>query len=787
MDSRPSQPVPHHAAPGRFPGSVVGDHRRLFRSRALTYSSRPPTLAPARAALMDSPVSVPRLHALFNLATAALVTASFTVIAAGSFASLIFADGLSASVGYGTWSALFTALVVGALVAMTSSYRGAIAIPQDRIAPILGLMAGNIVARMPEAPTDQVALTVLAAIALVSVITGAFLYTLGALRLGNLVRYVPYPVIGGFLAGSGWLLVRGGFQVMTGKPLADLSSSTLMDGHFLALVLPGVLFGLLLFATVRLSRRYLLVSLTLVGGIALFYAALALFEQTPDAARVYGWLPARPAEGGTESFPFDAALSLDPWWIILGEGQILVTILLTSVVSILLTASALELASEQEIDLNRELRSSGLATAAAGLGGGMVGFHSLSLSRLVLSMGATSRWVGTSAALICGLALWVGADLALGVPRFVAGGLLLFMGLTFLWEWVFETRRTMTPVDFAVVLLILGVTGTVGYPEGVAVGVVAAVTLFIHNYSRVSVVTHALSGAHLRSNVERPPHDLQVLREHGEGIYVLRLQGFIFFGTANDLLHDVRERTERTDRAPLRFVILDLRRVSGLDSSAIFSLSRVRQLAGKHGFTLVLTDVKPETAARLGLAPPGSGESQASVRTFADLDHGLEWCEGEILREHADPRAGPPAGLIDQLRESWPAGDDPAPLLAYLERMEVGTGSALIDQGAPSDALYFLEKGQLTARLELADGQSLRLRTMRAGTVVGEVGLFLGVARTASVIADQPCVVYRLSAASLDRLREEDPRLALAFHRFIVGLLAERLDDNSRLLRGLLE
>ncbi len=392
---------------------------------------------------------------------AALVTASFTIVAAGSFASLIFSDRLHDAVGYGTWSALFAALVVGALVALTSSYRGAIAIPQDRIAPILGLMAGNIVARMPDAPPEQLGLTVLAAIALVSLVTGLFLYALGALRLGNLVRYVPYPVIGGFLAGSGWLLVLGGLEVMTGQPLALVARSALPDSRELGLVAPGILFGVGLFVILRYSRRYQWVSLALIGAIALFYGVLAAAGQTVDGARAYGWLPALPGLGGAHRPSYDAVLGLAPWWVILGQGQILLTILLTSVVSILLTASSLELASEQEIDLNRELRSSGLATAAAGLGGGMVGFHSLSLSRLVLGMGVTNRWVGLLAAGLCGLALWFGPELGLAVPRFVAGGLLLFMGLVFLWEWVYEARRTLQSIDYAVVLLILAVTGAV--------------------------------------------------------------------------------------------------------------------------------------------------------------------------------------------------------------------------------------------------------------------------------------------------------------------------------------
>jgi len=351
---------------------------------------------------------------------------------------------------------------------------------------------------------------------------------------------------------------------------------------------------------------------------------------------------------------------------------------------------------------------------------------------------------------------------------------------------VYEARRTLSAVDYGVVLLILVVTGTVGYPEGVAVGIVAAITLFIHNYSRVNVVTHALSGADLRSNVERPPRDVRLLRDLGDGIYVLRLQGFIFFGTANDLLHDVRDRAQRSDAAPLQFVVLDLRRVSGLDSSAMFSLSRVQQLAVKHGFALVLTGLGPTTAERLGLTGGAAG-SRGAVRVFPDLDHGLEWCEERILAAHREAEPKPSPDLVTQLRSVWPAAGDPVGLLPYLERREYAAGATLLRQHDPAEALYFLESGQLTARLELADGGTLRLRTIRPGTVVGEVGLFLGVARTASVIADQPCVAYRLSAAALDRLRQEDPGLAMAFHRFVVNLLAERLEGNSRLLRGLLE
>lgn len=116
---------------------------------------------------------------VLNTVSAAFVTAAFTVIACGSFAALIFSGPLKPFVSDGIWIGLFTALGVGLIVSLASSFAGAIAIPQDRVAPILALMAASIATRMKGAPAQEICLSVLAAIALVSLIAGAFLYLLG--------------------------------------------------------------------------------------------------------------------------------------------------------------------------------------------------------------------------------------------------------------------------------------------------------------------------------------------------------------------------------------------------------------------------------------------------------------------------------------------------------------------------------------------------------------------------------------------------------------------------------
>jgi SulP family sulfate permease len=231
---------------------------------------------------------------------------------------------------------------------------------------------------------------------------------------------------------------------------------------------------------------------------------------------------------------------------------------------------------------------------------------------------------------------------------------------------------------------------------------------------------------------------------------------------------------------------MDFRRVTGADSSAIFSLRKVHQLARKQRFSLLMSQVSPPIAAHLekgGLSP----NRDDSFQLLPDLDHALERCEERLLADGKGERNGEPLHVAEQLKDAWPAGVEPRLLMPYLERLVVPAATHLIRQSEQAESLYFIESGRVTARLEFEDGRILRLRTMGAGTVVGEVGLFLRGSRGASVVTEQPCTVYRLSLEALHRMSRENPDLALAFHRYLICLLGERLTSNSQLLRRIIE
>jgi SulP family sulfate permease len=262
------------------------------------------------------------------------------------------------------------------------------------------------------------------------------------------------------------------------------------------------------------------------------------------------------------------------------------------------------------------------------------------------------------------------------------------------------------------------------------------------------------------------------LEKEGDQILILELQGFIFFGTADNLFKRLRQRIEDPEQPLPRYVQLDFRRVTGLDSTALLSFSRMQQLAESKGFSLLYASAIPQVQRQLEQSIVVDEEDD--VRFAVTLEQGMEWCENQILQEAGLDVNEKPPSLSEQLAEILPGTEDLTEMLTYFEEMEVEPGYRLIRQGEPSHDLFFIEEGQATVELELEEGPPVRLETMGGG-VLGEIGFYLGYDRTASVIVDVPSRIYRLTRANMRRMEKENPMAAANMHRLIVHLLSERV------------
>ncbi len=719
--------------------------------------------------------------------TAGLIAAIVTISMEISLAALIFSGDLNQFLAGGIGLMLFGAFVVGIVIALLTSLPGAISVPQDTPAAIFALIAASIAMSMKEADPKAAYATVVGAIAITSIITGAVYLLIAWFKASWFVRYIPYPVIGGFLAGTGWLLSLGAFGVMTNVNLSLSTLPQLFTPDHLFSWIPGLVFAAILLLVLRKSNHYLITPGALVIAAALFYGYLFSSGISITEASARGWLLGPFPSGGLYQPLTPASLGLVDWSAILQNGDKIFTIVILSVIALLLNASALEVTVKQDINLNRELQAAGWANLLGGLGGSTVGYQTLGMSSLAHRLGAKSRLANMISALICGAALFFGASVISYFPKPVLGGMLLYLGLSFLVDWLIDARRALPTLDYILVWVILFIIASVGFLEGIIAGTFIAAILFVISYSRVDVIKNALNGSIYHSKVDRPKLHRNILHDKGDEIYILTLQGFLFFGTIQNVLEKIRHRIDKNDLCKLGFIVLDFHRVTHLDSSAVFGITRLKQVIQANNILMVWTEVKPEIVKNLELGGL-KDDIDNSFIIKPTLDEGVEWCENKILtRQGMNDLTGFIEKVESQLQRVFPDLKSADRLLQYLERRELREGETLIKQGDPADEMYFVESGLVTIELELPNNKHLRLRSIRGGAMVGEIGMYLQQERTASVIAARPSVVYRLSAESLKTMQTKDPEVAAQFHEWIVRLLAERVADNNQIIEALME
>jgi sulfate permease, SulP family len=731
---------------------------------------------PPSATIMRLP-RLDRANLLPNL-IAGLVIGFLYVIISISLASLIFSGPLNVYLPRGVAIGLTTTMIGLIFVALFSSVEVSIAGLQDNPTVLMSVAVASLATVLGSGP--ELIASVIALIMLTTLSTGGFFLLIGHYGLGGLMRYIPFPVIGGFLASTGWLMVLGGVNVMLGFPLSLDTLPNLVQPDQIISWLPGIVFGLILFVGVSRIRHFLAMPGLLLGGVAVFYLILVMSGISIEEATQRGLLLNELA--GTTTFqPLPIRdLATANGGAVLGQVGNIGAILIISAVSVLLNISGLELGLHKDVDLNHELRTAGIANLLSALLGGMITYQGLSLSILNHQISGKGRMAGVVAGLFCLLMLVIGTSLLTYIPKALLGGLLIFIGLNFLNDWVFQGYKKFGRLDYGVVLLILFIIASTNYLVGVAVGLVLMVIIFVVNYSRTNIFHHIASGAEVSSKVERNAYHQRQLGKMGQQIYALELQGFIFFGSANAIVDHIRKRL--SDEQPLAFVVLDFRRVAGIDSSAAFSLMKVKHLAVMNHFRLVFTHLTPDMRTELERSGLTIDEQ---VYIFSDLDHGLEWCEEQLLEKSQITKTHIATHLQIQLSDRGFSAENTDKLRPYLEQIMLMEGEHLIDQGEQVSDLFFIEIGQVSVYLEMGDHQRVRVQTRGMGTIVGEIGFFLGVPRSASVVADMNTIAYRLTPKALAEMNTKDPELALAFDRLMLKVMAERMVTMNRELIAL--
>lgn len=703
-----------------------------------------------------------------------------------SYSALIFsgplADDLPVGIGSGLMGAGLGALVFAAL----SGLPFAIAAPDSKAIAVLASMAGLIATHLiRQGRAEAAGPTAVAAVVAGAAIVGVISYLFGLLKLGRWIRFLPYPVIGGFMAASGWFLTSGAIRILAREPLSLTLLSDVAHGRHAGPLACGVLFAVAL-ARAQRARHPLAVPALLVLGTIAIPLGLFLAGVPAPEARAAGWLLDLPPSASDASLP---ALWLHDAWARIEWGEILrysgsyVALITVVVATLLLSIMALEVETRAEVDLDYELKVNGAANLVAAMGGGTATTLSVSRTLFGYKTGARARGGGALAGLLCLFPLALGPAPLGFVPLPILAGLLLQLGVGMLDEWLIRGWRSMQRADYLQLLAIFLTIALFDFVAGVGVGVVAACITFAVNTSRIRLVKRGMDRSNFASRVDRPDYHAEALRRHGAGIQIMWLHGFIFFGSAHGLLMQIKEGLRREETA-CRSLILDFRQVLGIDYSAVMTLHKLRHFAEREGFDLVFADLPPNVARSLAKGGLIDGDGETRCHVFPNLDAALEWCEDRLLAT-ASADDATRRSTEEWLKAELGAEELFGRLKDFFTILELAPGDFVFRQGEPGDSIFLLSSGRVTILFTPPEGQEVRLRSMVGHTMLGEMGLYRDMPRGASVLVDEPTVVYRFTREAIARMEREEPRLAHAFHRFVVRMLASRLDFANREVAGL--
>lgn len=703
----------------------------------------------------------------------AVIAAILFVILEVSFAAMVFSGSLSTLATQGAGLTLCGGFLICLFAALTSSFKSVVSQPQDAPVAVLAAITLSIAATLGEkASMDAKFMTVAAVLALSSFLSGAAFMIIGKFRLANVLRFMPFPVVGGFLAGTGWLFVAGGMAVMCGMPVTLDTISRLTAPEMLLRWLPGLVYGLVLFAVTLRYSHFLIVAGTLVVGIALFYIAFALVGMSPDAARAAGLLVSGvPANGLWPPFALKD-LALIDWSAVLQQLPGMLSVVLIAVIGMLLNMSGIELAAGEETDMNKEFVTGGMCNCLVGFGGCFPGYPSISLSLLGLKTGVQSRLTGVFTALILGGVLFAGGRLLEYFPKALLGGMLLLLGFSLIHEWIVEGRKRLPAPDYLIVCAIFLVVGFFGFLHGVALGLVSAVIFFVIRFSRVPVIGAEFSALDRHSHKGRSVPHRKLLSINGERIRGYELTGYIFFGSASALVDSLK--SVLTSQSHPDFMLLDFARVSGFDISAVNNFQRFSLNAGAANATLVVT-AAPERFIET-LKRNLSKRAIANMVFFDDLDGGLEWCEDRVI-EHSFSKSNDHSALRDELFER--SVDDfmahlelqtrfedlVEQLLPWVEHRENPAGSIILNKGDQCPGLFLLTHG---TAMEVEPETGVRVRSLMPGGVIAAAAGFGTYTAPATILTDSDCKLAFLSADACRLLERENPNLAIALHGFLI-------------------
>ncbi|KAI0482766.1 sulfate transporter family protein [Xylariaceae sp. FL0804] len=777
---------------------------------------------------------------------AVIVGLLLNILDALSYGMILFPLGnpIFSQLGPAGISIFYVSTIISQVTFSTGSiFRCGIGSELIEVVPFFHSMAGTITMSIGEDQPDAVIATTITSFAISSMLTGLVFYLMGRFKLGYIVGFIPRHILIGCIGGVGWFLIATGFEVSArlGEFSYDLDTGRrLVQPETLPLWLIPLALSLLLFGLQRkITSRYLLPAFILFIPIVFYFFVLSIDPLRLGKLRQSGWVFEAPAAGQPWWYFWTLyKFNLVRWDVILETVGAMFALTFFSILHVPINVPALaQNTGEDNLDLNHELKLHGYSNFLSGLAGSIQNYLVFANTLFFVRSGGDSRLAGFLLAAFTFGVMTAGPTIIGFIPVMMVGTLIFVLGFELLVDALVAPRRKLKLSEYLTIVIIVLTMGIYDFVVGIFVGIILAFVSAIFHASRVSAIRATYTGDQVGSMVRRNPSQHHYLEEVGGQTYVIKLSGFLFFGTIVGVEEKIRSLISEDVFAehPIRYLIVDLGHVTGIDFSAAEGFNTISRLLQKKGVSLLISGQDADSVVGRDLRAVGLGSDEIDVMYMPDLNSALESCENEQLktfyaRQEAlrVSRPAPSSNLdvpkndriaqpFDFLSQSprrhhlhqaarqiltqqevrratrWQSISEPLRLMLqvfhdvsdknedfwfrakpYFIRREFHAGTILFHRGEPAEGFYLLERGELHAEYETPQGRLSE--PIVQGTTCGELPFFSETNRTATVRAVKNCVTWVMNMDNWERLQAEQKDVAQELLRVSLKLTTERMN-----------
>lgn len=680
--------------------------------------------------------------------------------------------------GHGVRTGIVGAIVLGLVASAIGGAPRLISAPCAPAGAVLASLATGLLATGGGAATPE---RILVLLALVAVLSGALQLGYGLVGGGRLIKYIPYPVVSGYLSGVGVLIFLSQVPKLLGLPGKHLAAPDLWSGPAIivgAVTIAGVLLAPKVTRAVPATIQGLAAGLLAYFAVGAFRPELLTVTGNPLVIGPVGEGPGSLLSGLTAIWPALAALR---WSDLPALAVPALTLSVLLSVDTLKTCVVVDSLTRSRHDSNRTLIGQGAGNLVSACLGGMPGAGTMGATLVSVESGGRTRLSGMlEGAFVLLAALLLGRWIA-WVPVAALAGILIVVAVRmFDWGSFRLLRQKSTMLDFAVIATVVVTAVAVNLIAAAGAGVALAMLLFIREQIRGSVIRRKAAGNRMSSTQHRSPADQALLEQHGAQITVCELQGSLFFGTTDQL------RTElASDLRHCRWLILDLRRVTAMDYTAAHLFAEFETDLAERGGGLLFSRLPARRELREYFDQAGRLGYGGSQRKFETLDDALQWAEDRVIADvrPAGPAAEAPLALAEfDLCREFEADHTLTALADCAVPRTCAVGETIFKAGDIGDELYLIRRGIVRIVLPLG-GTHHNLASFGRGNFFGEIAFLDRGARTANAIATTVVDLFVISRARIDEMSRAQPVIGVKVFARLARSLALRLRRTDAELR----